>query len=71
MATKEDIPKTAFRAGTGLFEYVCMPFGLSNSPATFQHLMEVILGYPHYGSFLLHLDNILVFSSTFEEHLER
>ena len=69
---EEDIPKTAFRAGTGgLFEYVRMPFGLSNSPATFQRLMEVILGDLNYGSLLLYLDDILVFSSSFDEHLER
>lgn len=69
---EEDIQKTAFRAGTGgLYEYVRMPFGLSNSPATFQRLMEVILGDLNYGSLLLYLDDILIFSSSFEEHLER
>ena len=69
---EEDIPKTAFRAGTGgLYEYARMPFGLSNSPATFQRLMEVVLGDLNYGSLLLYLDDILVFSSSFKEHLER
>ena len=69
---EEDIQKTAFRAGTGgLYEYVRMPFGLSNSPATFQRLMEAILGDLNYGSLLLYLDDILVFSDTFESHLER
>ena len=67
-----DIPKTAFRAGTGgLFEYVHMPFGLSNSPTAFQRLMEVIPSDLNYKSLLLYLDDILIFSSTFEEHLER
>ena len=54
-----------------MYEYVRMPFGLSNSPATFQRLTEVILGNLNDGSLLLYLDDILVFSSTFEEHLER
>ncbi len=69
---EEDIPKTAFRAGTGgLYEYLRMPFGLSNSPATFQRLMEAIMGDLNYNSILLYLDDILVFSSSFEEHLLR
>ena len=67
-----DIPKTAFRAGTGgLFEYLRMPFGLSNAPATFQRLMEAVMGDLNYSALLLYLDDILVFSKTYEEHLER
>ena len=67
-----DIPKTAFRAGTGgLFEYLRMPFGLSNAPATFQRLMEAVMGDLNFSALLLYLDDILVFSKTYEEHLER
>ena len=66
-----DIPKTAFRAGTGgLFEYLRMPFGLSNAPATFHKLMEAVMGDLNFSVLLLYLD-ILVFSTTYEEHLQR
>jgi len=41
---EEDIPKTAFPAEGGHFEYVRMPFGLNNVPATFQRLMNNIFG---------------------------
>lgn len=68
----EDIPKTAFRVGTGgLFEYVRMPFGLCNSPATFQRLMEACLGDENFDILVLYLDDILVFSRTIEEHILR
>lgn len=41
---EEDIPKTAFRVGPGgLYEYIRMPFGLCNSPTTFQRLVEACL----------------------------
>ena len=48
-----------------------MPFGLSNAPATFQRLMENCLGDMNMQSCLINLDDIVVFSQTFEEHVER
>uniref|UniRef100_A0A667Y9Z6 Gypsy retrotransposon integrase-like protein 1 n=1 Tax=Myripristis murdjan TaxID=586833 RepID=A0A667Y9Z6_9TELE len=48
-----------------------MPFGLCNAPSTFQRLMERIFGDQHCQSLLLYLDDVVVFSSTVEEHLDR
>ena len=48
-----------------------MPFGLCNSPATFHRLMEACLGDDNFETLVLYLDDILVFSSTIEEHIYR
>ena len=68
---EEDKHKTAFATPMGLFECNRMPFGLQNAPATFQRLMNRILGDQQFETLLLYLDDIIVYSSTFEEHLER
>lgn len=47
-----------------------MPFGLCNAPSTFQWLMQRIFGDQQRQSLLLYLDDIVVFSSTFQQHLE-
>ena len=67
----EDCEKTAFATPDGLFHSKVMPFGLSNAPATFQHLMEKVLSGLHWSTWLVYLDNIIIFSRTIEEHLER
>ena len=66
-----DRPKTAFCTPFGLFEWNRMPFGLCNAPSTFQRLMQRIFGDQQCQSLLLYLDDIVVFSSTFQQHLER
>ena len=48
-----------------------MPFGLTNAPATFQRLMECVLAGLTYEQYLIYLDDIIVFSSSFDEHLQR
>ena len=69
---EEDKPKTAFQVGPlGFYECNRMPFGLCNAPATFQRLMERCMGELNLRDCLIYLDDIIVFSSTFEEHLER
>lgn len=64
-----DREKTAFTCHKGLFEFNVMPFGLTNAPAVFSELMAVVLdGLESFA--IAYLDDILVFSSTLEEHLE-
>lgn len=69
---EQDKPLTAFSVGPlGFYEFNAMPFGLSNSPATFQRLMEQCMGDLHLHKCLIYLDDIIVFSATLEEHLAR
>ena len=64
------IEKTAFSCSEGLFEFLVMPFGLCNAPATYQRAMQGILaGLIGHGC-LVYIDDILVYSRTFEAHLE-
>ena len=62
--------KTAFRVPFGLFEYNRMPFGLVNAPSTFQRVMEQCLGDMNLTELLIYLDDILLYSSSFDVHLE-
>ena len=69
---EQDKAKTAFRTSSGqLFEFNQVPFGLCNAPATFSRLMERVLASLHWETCLFSLDDIIVFSSTWEEHLAR
>ena len=66
----QDKEKTAFACHKRLFEFNVMPFGLSNAPAVFQELMSLILqGCNNFAT--AYLDDIMIFSSTLEEHLEQ
>ena len=66
----ESIPLTAFTVGLlGFYECVRMPFGLTNAPATFQRLMESCLGEMHLNWCIIYLDDVIIFSSTPEEHI--
>jgi len=67
----KDIEKTAFRTRFGHFEYLVLPFGLTNAPATFQRLMNDLFAADAYDRYMIsYLDDILIFSNTEEEHIE-
>ena len=69
---EDSIPYTAFTVGPlGFYECLRMPFGLTNAPVTFQCLMENCLGDLHLNWCIIYLDDIIVYSKTPEEHLER
>ena len=67
----KDIDKTALTTPYGLFHFKVMPFGLANAPATFERMMEQVLAGLHWEVCLIYLDDVIVFSRTFEEHIVR
>ena len=62
-------PKTAFTCHSGLYQYRRMPFGLMNAPATFQRLMNRLFSGKEWEPVFVYLDDILVVSASFEDHL--
>ncbi|KZS05462.1 Uncharacterized protein APZ42_031347 [Daphnia magna] len=64
-----DIEKTAFVVENYLYEFKRMAFGLFNAPATFQRLMNYVLRDVLGSKALVYLDDVIIFSDTFENHL--
>jgi hypothetical protein len=63
------IPKTAFNVENGHYEFVRMPFGLKNAPATFQRVMDTVLKKLQEKNCFVYMDDIIVFSTSLQEHI--
>ena len=69
---KDSQQYTAFTVGSmGVYEFLRMPYGLCNAPATFQRLMQNCLGELNLTYTLIYQDDVIVFSRTKDEHLHR
>ena len=64
-----DKEKAAFSFGQGLWQFTVMPFGLCNAPATFERLMEAVLKGLSWDICLVYLDDIIVHTRSFDQHL--
>jgi len=62
---------TAFSTRRGHYEFNRMPFGLAGAPFTFQRLMHTVLKNENWLTCLIYLDDVLIFSKDFKEHVER
>ncbi len=63
-------PKTAFSTPNGHWQYRTLPFGLHGAPATFQRMMDILLR-PHQSYAAAYLDDVVIHSERWEDHLDR
>ena len=70
MASEADREKLAFRTFCGHYQPTRMPFGLVTAPAYYQRFMDMALQGLSYNCCLVFIDDVIVFSATFEQHLK-
>ncbi|UYV76936.1 K02A2.6-like, partial [Cordylochernes scorpioides] len=68
---EKDREETVFITPDGLYKFRVMPFGLCNAPATFERMIDSVLGSLKWNMCLCYLDDTVVYAPTFEEHLRR
>ena len=71
LMSEEDKHKTAFTTPYGLYEWNRLPQGLANAPAHFSRLMQYVMQEHLFRIMLVYLDDLLVYSATFDDHLVR
>lgn len=67
---EKDIPKTAFNTENGHYEFLRMPFGLRNSPSTFERVIESVLRGLNNNICLVYMDDIIIMGKSFEDHIK-
>ena len=63
--------KCAFVTHSGLYQCTTVPFGIKNGPGSFQRLIDQVLKGLNWKQCIAYMDDILIFSQTFSEHLTR
>ncbi|UYV82204.1 K02A2.6-like [Cordylochernes scorpioides] len=66
----DSVEKTAFITNDGHYEFLVMPFGLKNAQSTFQRIIQHIIGNLLWNGVCNYQDDILIYSSTFKDHIE-
>ena len=67
---EQDKAKTAFAVPWGLYEFNVLPFGLKGGPGMFMRMMQHVLGEAQGKYCQCYIDDVVIYSSTFEEHLQ-
>lgn len=70
LMAEQDIAKTAFQTHHGHYEYRVMPYGVTGGPATFQHVMNSVLAIVLRKFVVVFIDDVLIYSKTWAEHLQ-